>query len=394
MLDSKSFKIYLVIGIIFLFLGLSISPSASFISIKKSSTPMFNGNTLYVGGSGPDNYTNIIDAIEDALNGDIVFVYNGVYYENILIDKSIYLIGEDRDNTIIDGSQIGNVIYISADWVNVSGFTLQNSSEGWDKGGIMIYSSHTTIFGNIVMNNYNGICIISSSNNNITGNYVIYNKMAGIDVRYSSYNNIIIDNTVQNNDDGIYLYDSSDNNLIDNTVSNNYNNGILIYSSSDNLISDNIVTNNYYGLCLKSSSSNNNIISDNTVSDNQRTGIYLDGSDNNFISNNTISYNQRTGIGIYAHSNNIRTNTISNNYDNGIYLWGSSDNNIIGNTISNNSYGICLAGYSTNNNIYHNNFLENMIFDAYGQYEIFENTWDDDKYGNYWSDYEERYPVP
>ena len=41
--------------------------------------PISNDNTLYVGGSGEGNYTKIQDAIDDASDGDIVFVYNGTY---------------------------------------------------------------------------------------------------------------------------------------------------------------------------------------------------------------------------------------------------------------------------------------------------------------------------
>ena len=54
-----------------------------------------DGRTLYVGGSGPNNYTKIQDAIDNASNGDTIFVYDdsSPYYENIVIDKSVTLIG-------------------------------------------------------------------------------------------------------------------------------------------------------------------------------------------------------------------------------------------------------------------------------------------------------------
>ena len=61
------------------------------------------GNTLYVGGSGPNNYTSIQDAIDNASDGDTIYVYSGIYYENVVINKRINLIGEDRNGTIIDG---------------------------------------------------------------------------------------------------------------------------------------------------------------------------------------------------------------------------------------------------------------------------------------------------
>ncbi|HDN50977.1 MAG TPA: hypothetical protein ENG06_04290, partial [Thermoplasmatales archaeon] len=54
-------------------------------TINADAAPL-RGNTWYVGGSGPNNYTKIQDAIDNASDGDTVFVFNGIYYENVLIN--------------------------------------------------------------------------------------------------------------------------------------------------------------------------------------------------------------------------------------------------------------------------------------------------------------------
>jgi nitrous oxidase accessory protein NosD len=66
---------------------------------------------------------------------------------------------------------------------------------------------------------------------------------------------------------------------------------------------------------------------------------------------------------------------------------------IIGNTIINNGYGVALGHNTRSNTIYHNNFLNNtnQAYDSTDQ-----TNWWNDEYpsgGNYWSDYEERYPA-
>ncbi|KAA0002007.1 MAG: hypothetical protein FE044_03675, partial [Thermoplasmata archaeon] len=96
------------------------------------------GNILYVGGSGPNNYTKIQGAINAASNGDTIFVYSGTYYENVVIDKSIHLVGEDRNTTIIDGNHAGDVVNITADRVTMEGFTIRNG-DGWPYAGVKIY---------------------------------------------------------------------------------------------------------------------------------------------------------------------------------------------------------------------------------------------------------------
>ncbi|HHF58908.1 MAG TPA: hypothetical protein ENL44_01760, partial [Thermoplasmatales archaeon] len=65
-----------------------------------------DAHTLYVGGAGEGNYTYIQQAINNATTGDVIYIYSGVYNENIFIPKyvdSLKLIGENRDTTVING---------------------------------------------------------------------------------------------------------------------------------------------------------------------------------------------------------------------------------------------------------------------------------------------------
>ena len=75
-----------------------------------------------------------------------------------MVDKSISLIGEDKNTTVIDGGEIDDVIYISANDVTISGFTIQNSGDegwqnGWD-GGIDIRTRNCIVSDNNIMYNY------------------------------------------------------------------------------------------------------------------------------------------------------------------------------------------------------------------------------------------------
>ena len=97
------FRKGLVLGILLLFVTASIV-SALNTNPYSTSTSAKSGNWLYVGGSGPENYSTIQSAINNASSGDTIFVFNGIYYENIILNKdSINLTGENKEKTIIDG---------------------------------------------------------------------------------------------------------------------------------------------------------------------------------------------------------------------------------------------------------------------------------------------------
>jgi parallel beta-helix repeat protein len=109
--------------------------STSFVGVSytadNSSSIPFNGNILYVGGSGEGNYTKIQDAIDNASDGDTVFVYSGLYNETLEISNSINLIGEDRENTFIDGMKKDVLLirgYCSG--IKINGFCIQNGEDG------------------------------------------------------------------------------------------------------------------------------------------------------------------------------------------------------------------------------------------------------------------------
>jgi len=101
--------------------------ATAFILVNPIDVKADSGSILYVGGSGPGNYTRIQDAIDNASDGDRIFVYSGTYYEKIVIDKSVILVGEDKNTTIIDSSHSENIVNIVCDNATISGFTIQNS---------------------------------------------------------------------------------------------------------------------------------------------------------------------------------------------------------------------------------------------------------------------------
>jgi len=205
-------------------------------------------------------YRYIQSLIDAASPGDTIYVPSGTYYENIVIDKSITLVGEDKETTIIEGVEYNvDVVTISADGVKLSGFTIRKCKGDYGifgLAGIEIDSNYNTISNTIILDNRDGIYIYSSTGNNISNNEFKSNTY-GVFLRDSHTDNTISDNYFVNNLRGVYLYSSSDNNILGNYFLHG-SGGIYIHYFSDNtvIIGNNIVYGRFTGLRILISSNN------------------------------------------------------------------------------------------------------------------------------------------
>jgi parallel beta-helix repeat protein len=133
-------------------------------------------------------------AINAANPEDIIQVASGTYNENIMVNKSISLIGENPLNTIIDGSgKERDVVLITANTNNVKieGFTIQNG-EGYQPTSLSIWRSRGhTIRNNVIKKSEYGINVMESNSSNIINNVIVNNTQAGIHISSSNQNNII-----------------------------------------------------------------------------------------------------------------------------------------------------------------------------------------------------------
>jgi parallel beta-helix repeat protein len=224
----------------------------------EKSLPKTRGDWLYVGGSGPGNYSKIQDAIENAVNGDTVYVYNGTYNDHVddycvYVDKSINLVGENKYNTIIDatGNLIGIKVFVGG--VNVSGFTVKFATDGTGRGievdnlgfpfkNVNIYDNIITqndwgfrnevcencmLYNNIITdNNEMGICEFGDmATTYITNNEITHNPI-GISQDWNEKPTTIKNNHFEGNDYGIRISLEGrctilNNNFINNTIDSN-----------------------------------------------------------------------------------------------------------------------------------------------------------------------------
>jgi len=283
----------------------------------------------------PDDYPTIQAAIDSANSGDTIFVKNGIYNESLNIEsKSLSLIGEDSENTIIVGrvSRWGMPPVISLYTFDtlITGFTIRNNNITTDRvpiGGIRLESAtRCSIRGNNIMDNDYGVYLDDSYNIVISGNNITGNPRYGVGLR-SSTNNRVSENNISGNGAGVYSIECENNIINANNIENNEGDGIWIRSSNSFQI---------YG-------------------------------------NNIVEHKENSGIRLSVNTTNVM---------------------VYHNNLENNGFGVSCywhdgRGQAHNagnfNKLYHNNFLNNS--QQASAFSESTQIWDNGEEGNYWSDY-------
>jgi parallel beta-helix repeat protein len=180
----------------------------------------------------PTEYSTIQAAINNASEGDTVYVLNGTYHEQVVVNKSISLIGENPLTTVIEGnaSEDQPVVLQVFNVTNavVMNFTVRNTTASSEAYGVLLFKArNVTVQNTIVTEAYYGILIGNSTQCKLLDNRIIDNYNSGIVFRSNSSRNTIVGNLISDNPTGIYIESYSQynvfyhNNIVDNTLQSN-----------------------------------------------------------------------------------------------------------------------------------------------------------------------------
>lgn len=363
--------------------------------------PVHNINT----GSG--HYT-IEAALDSAatVDGHVLWIDSGTYYENLNVEKQLTLVGEDKSTTIIDGGKSGVVLQANASYVRISGLTLRNSGPnsppyGMDCGILLNHVAHCEIDNLNVSGNQWGIYLFYSTDNKIERTIVSSNNENGLWLWYSG-NNTLNENTISNNsyNFGVFGENFQDfNNTVDpsntvegkpiqylinstNTTVDNETNPSVVYliNCLNVTVSDLSLAENGHGVFGYN-------VTDCRITDvnasNCNYGIYLQSSNGNIVERSNCT-GDWVGLCLQDSSHNSLNTNVAAFCEKGFSLYEASSNSVTGNDISNNLYGIRLFS-SHLNQVFHNNLIEND--QQASLISSNQNYWDNGIEGNFWSNY-------
>ena len=369
--------------IVILFLALMLGTLMGFKSVSsvKTNVLIMDPRVIYV---GPGNFSTIQAAINNATAGDTILVANGTYKEQITINKTLSLIGQNRSNTVIDANGSDYAVKIVSSNVTLSGFTIRNQS-GADPtqgpGGIWINGfsstvSNVTIANCTVTKSLYAVWFSTTSNNIFKGNEFANNsydfgftgELPKYFVQKMDTSNKVNGRAVywlvkQNgftvpSDAGVVVAVDSTNILVRNAAFNHNGRSVLFANTNSSIVENVTATNSMFGIVLGYYCTNDKIRDNIVFNCSLEYGIALTNSSNNTIYNNNVS---RCGYDlklVSSSQNKIIANTLTNSTD--IYCLmldrGSLYNYVSGNTVGFNQHfaGIALDDQSNGNTFTHN----------------------------------------
>lgn len=318
-----------------------------------------------------------------ASDGDTIEIGPGIYREQIVIDKSITLVGTGRP--VIDGGGAGrDIVEITAPDVTIRGFVIRNTGIDLDKenAGIRVLAPRATVEDNMLQDILFGIDLRMAPGSTVKGN-----RVGGKNL------------DVARRGDGIRLW-RSDDTLVEGNIIHDGRDAILWYSENV-IIRGNTAFNCRYGFHLMFS--NNVIIEENELTKNS-VGVYLMYSTVVEMRRNRLIGNRGpSGYGIGFKEVDMFTvadNLIVGNRV-GVYVDGSpftdrKPGEFYRNTIAHNDTGITFLPSVRGNILWDNNFIDNIEqVRIAGRGNLKHNQFwreqgdggEGEARGNFWSDY-------
>ncbi|MCW4019062.1 MAG: right-handed parallel beta-helix repeat-containing protein [Candidatus Bathyarchaeota archaeon] len=284
----------------------------------------------------PDDYSTIQEAIDNAVDGDTVFVRAGVYVESVVVNKAITLKGEGKGLTEVYGLSVETTMLVRRDGVTITGFTIDGGPDALD-------TNHTR--GRLA-----GIHLLHVRNCQVFDNEVVDCRY-GIWL-YGASDNSVFSNSAVNNENGIIIDHASDNNITGNTVSNGKN-GVKLSASWGNTLSKNSMTNNSYGFVVSGTDTthyDNEVDSSNLV--NGKSIYYLI-----YQRDQVLTPSSCPNLGVLAMVNCTGMTAQDFNIDReyfGILIINNMNTTVTRNSLSSNQFDIWLQ-FSSNCTVSANN---------------------------------------
>eukprot|EP00755_Sulcionema_specki_P014491 Sspe_Gene.56818::Locus_31235_Transcript_1_1_Confidence_1.000_Length_1528::g.56818::m.56818/K10297/FBXO11; F-box protein 11 len=267
---------------------------ANFFGLEGLERLVIASTSLVVAQDGSAKYTRVQDALRDAKDGDRILVQGGMYFEYLVLDKNVSIVGDvhgDKEvvltfsgehvvTSCAEKASLKNIVlhqqgeefhclFITKGCLEVEGCSFISS--GWACIGISGENTCPYLTNNRIINSSdNGIIILSKGKGLIEGNDIAGYTLQGIEIREES-NPIIRRNRIHNGkDSGIYINTKGRGIIEENEIYANEFNGIAIkFEGQPRRVANNrIHGNKQKGIYISADSGAEGVEDNNDIRDN------------------------------------------------------------------------------------------------------------------------------
>lgn len=362
-MKHKQIVLFLKCLILMIFLISTFNPSVSAAVDEGNEYYVDSSYRGYSDGTAQQPFSSIQEAIDEANEGDTLYVFGGLYDEIITVDKQLSLWGgvEGTDSIIESDDDVRYTMKITADNVEIQDFTFSDRED-----------AKTSPIGAFIS--------VQAENVVITSNTFHETDSFAIQIDSTASGTVINGNKINNTKFGIYVESSDTNDIFNNEIFTCEDAGIYLDNTLENRLYDNTIYDCSKAIHGSFCSSLN--ISNNTLYENAYAAILLESCQEAVIQYNEFNDNPSTGVFLQSDYCTLKYNTFEEN-QRGITLSGNN------NLIHNNQFLICTGSgifaqvTSKQNTIYNNTFEEN----GKNAEDAGNNNWYLEDIGNYWDDY-------
>jgi len=164
------------------------------LCVNASSLSVYGGRVIRV----PEDHSTIAYAIGNASEGDTIVVGNGVYRESgVVVDKSVRIVGVDRNGVVVDGGGVsGPILIINSNGVILENLTLRNT-DLWTEGASAV--TLRDVDGVVVKNMLISSVAVGVHVRDSNYSFIMYCDFSGISVSGIKISGVSCNNTLVGN---------------------------------------------------------------------------------------------------------------------------------------------------------------------------------------------------
>jgi parallel beta-helix repeat protein len=355
-------------------------------------TPIHAVPEIVVDPYGRADCRTIAEGIERAVNGERIVVRKGYYYEELVIDRPVEIIGAGTRNEVVIASTASNVITFNTNFGRIAGLTLHNRAAGQfcvdikqgrlqledcdlTSDGYSIIAVHGGADPMILQCNIHdgpqcGLLVFDKGRGTFEDNDIYGNKLANIEVT-SEADPIVRRNRIHHGKSyGILVHSNGRGTYEDNDISKNGRAGLAVAKEADPMVRKNrihdggaggvflyegargtfeendIFANVNAGVEVASKSAP--VFRHNLIHDGQTSGVFVHDQAQGAFEDNDIHDNDGHGVAVGEEATPIvRHNRIYNGRKAGIFIYAKGQGTFEDNDIAGNSgAGIAILGES------------------------------------------------